>query len=115
MMFKSALVALGSIAALTEATAIKRTPTELDPKVDKRASNTCLNSNAVQTGSAVTGQVNDVPADGQSNSETDTANFINFCSGNTLTNGLQIKTGSCNGIGKYSLSFCAVSSPPFHP
>lgn len=28
----------------------------------------------------------------------DNANFINFCSGKTLTNGLQIKTGSCNGI-----------------
>jgi hypothetical protein len=70
MLFKSALVALGSIAALTEASAIKRTPTEFDPKVAKRASNTCLNSNAVQTGSASTGQVNNVPSDGQSNSET---------------------------------------------
>lgn len=28
----------------------------------------------------------------------DPANFINFCSGKTLTNGLQIKTGSCNGV-----------------
>src|SRR5579859_851908 len=28
----------------------------------------------------------------------DDANFINFCSGNTLTNGKQIVDGSCNGI-----------------
>lgn len=34
----------------------------------------------------------------------DNANFINFCSGKTLTNGLQQKKGSCNGIGKSSQS-----------
>lgn len=28
----------------------------------------------------------------------DNANFINFCSGETLTNGLQVQGGSCNGI-----------------
>jgi hypothetical protein len=28
----------------------------------------------------------------------DAANFINFCNGQTLTTGLQKKTGSCNGI-----------------
>lgn len=70
MMFKSALVALGSLAALSEATAIKRTPTEDALKVDKRAASKCLNANAVQSGSFVTGQENDVPAAGQSNSET---------------------------------------------
>ena len=32
----------------------------------------------------------------------DKANFVNFCSGETLTNGLQVKAGSCNGIGKSS-------------
>merc|ERR1712225_111841 len=31
-------------------------------------------------------------------SATDNANFINFCSGQTITNGLQITAGSCNGI-----------------
>lgn len=31
----------------------------------------------------------------------DQANFINFCQGKTLTNGLQVKEGSCNGIGKF--------------
>ena len=34
------------------------------------------------------------------NSSSDNANFINFCSGKTLTNGLQVAGGSCNGIGK---------------
>jgi hypothetical protein len=76
------------------------------------AATTCLKSNAVQTGSADDG--NATPTDGQSasamsvfssplsnmtNSSSDVANFINFCSGQTLTNGLQVKTGSCNGIG----------------
>jgi hypothetical protein len=28
----------------------------------------------------------------------DKANFINFCSGKTITNGAQLKGGSCNGI-----------------
>ncbi len=32
------------------------------------------------------------------NSASDPANFINFCSGKTLTNGLQVTGGSCNGI-----------------
>ncbi len=29
----------------------------------------------------------------------DSANFINFCSGKTITNGTQAKGGSCNGVG----------------
>ena len=33
-------------------------------------------------------------------SATSKNNFINFCAGETLTNGLQIVTGSCNGIRK---------------
>lgn len=28
----------------------------------------------------------------------DPANFINFCTGLTKTNGLQVKGGSCNGV-----------------
>ena len=35
------------------------------------------------------------------NCNSDNANFINFCTGQTLTNGLQVKQGSCNGIRKY--------------
>jgi hypothetical protein len=30
----------------------------------------------------------------------DNANFINICAGQTLTNGLQVQGGSCNGIRK---------------
>ncbi|ORY67079.1 uncharacterized protein BCR38DRAFT_151046 [Pseudomassariella vexata] len=36
--------------------------------------------------------------DTQANSATSEENFINFCSGKTLTNGLQNTDGSCNGI-----------------
>lgn len=32
------------------------------------------------------------------NLDSDPANFINVCTGKTLTNGLQVKAGSCNGI-----------------
>ncbi|KAH8662279.1 hypothetical protein BX600DRAFT_316625 [Xylariales sp. PMI_506] len=60
------------------------------------ASNSCLAANAVQTGSANDGSFNATA--GQSLSKTDTANFINFCEGKTLTNGLQVKAGSCNGV-----------------
>lgn len=55
-----------------------------------------LDANAVQTGSQSDG--NPDAAQGESASKTDNANFINFCSGKTLTNGLQQKQGSCNGI-----------------
>lgn len=30
----------------------------------------------------------------------DVANFINFCDGQVLTNGLQNAEGSCNGVGE---------------
>ncbi|RDW61470.1 hypothetical protein BP5796_11362 [Coleophoma crateriformis] len=74
------------------------------------AGSNCLNANAVQTGSASDG--NQVPAAGQSASKTDKANFINFCSGQTITNGLQVQGGSCNGIvmGKIPSSSNMISS-----
>ncbi|KAK0703474.1 hypothetical protein B0T26DRAFT_657300 [Lasiosphaeria miniovina] len=59
---------------------------------------TTLDPAVIQTGSQSTGQSGAVAADGQANSATDNANFINFCKGQTLTNGLQQKQGSCNGI-----------------
>ncbi|KAI2466769.1 hypothetical protein F4781DRAFT_339249 [Annulohypoxylon bovei var. microspora] len=55
-----------------------------------------LDANAVQTGSQSDGDPD--AAEGEAASDTDNANFINFCSGQTLTNGLQQKQGSCNGI-----------------
>ncbi|KAH6706591.1 hypothetical protein BKA61DRAFT_527012 [Leptodontidium sp. MPI-SDFR-AT-0119] len=57
---------------------------------------TCLDASVVQANSDKDGQ--DVPTAGQAASATDAANFINFCKGETLTNGLQVKAGSCNGI-----------------
>ncbi|KAL8988689.1 MAG: hypothetical protein Q9177_002274 [Variospora cf. flavescens] len=53
----------------------------------------------IQEASAATGQGNaeGVKA-GQAESATDETNFINFCSGKTLTNGAQLDGGSCNGI-----------------
>jgi len=50
----------------------------------------------VQTASQSAGSPD--PAKGQSDSKTDRANFINFCTGKTLTNGRQVQEGSCNGI-----------------
>lgn len=67
----------------------------LTPTIDG-GGGTTLSQNAVQTGSANTGAQG--AGAGQSNSKTDNANFINFCSGKTLTNGLQQKSGSCNGV-----------------
>lgn len=64
------------------------------------ADGTSLNANAIQTGSFFDGSASLGADAGQALSLTDKANFINFCSGKTLTNGLQITTGSCNGIGE---------------
>jgi hypothetical protein len=51
----------------------------------------------VQDASQSTGQDGGAEA-GQADSATDDANFINFCSGKTITNGAQVTGGSCNGI-----------------
>jgi len=62
-----------------------------------------LDADAVQTGSFSNG-ANSIGAEaGQALSQTSQNNFINFCSGKTLTNGLQIVGGSCNRIGTW---FC---------
>jgi len=53
---------------------------------------------ALQSASAADGSVDGVSAPGQSKSAISTNNFINFCQGKTLTNGLQVQGGSCNGI-----------------
>jgi hypothetical protein len=65
-----------------------------------RGSDLTLDAAAVQTGSFSNG-LNSIGSEaGQAASQTSRDNFINFCSGKTLTNGLQIVRGSCNGIGK---------------
>ncbi|TQV93440.1 hypothetical protein V2A60_010152 [Cordyceps javanica] len=55
-----------------------------------------LSQNVVQQGSAQNGN-NPGSAD-QAASATSNNNFINFCQGKTLTNGAQVRGGSCNGI-----------------
>jgi hypothetical protein len=60
-----------------------------------------LLSSNVQKGSEVDGSDSIGAESGEALSQTSNDNFINFCSGKTLTNGLQILTGSCNGIRQY--------------
>lgn len=64
------------------------------------ADSTTLSDNAIQTGSFSDGSQGLGAEDGQAASATSKNNFINECSGKTLTNGLQITDGSCNGIRK---------------
>lgn len=59
-----------------------------------------LDAGAVQSGSFSSGAGSIGAEAGQALSQTSQDNFINFCSGKTLTNGLQIVGGSCNGIGE---------------
>ncbi|TAQ86513.1 hypothetical protein B7494_g5164 [Chlorociboria aeruginascens] len=63
------------------------------------ATGTTLLADVIQSGSFVDGsqQVGSDEAN-QAKSATSQNNFINFCEGKTLTNGLQILQGSCNGI-----------------
>ena len=61
---------------------------------------TQLAPNALQTGSQFDGQDALGANDDQAPALISNNNFINFCAGKTLTNGLQITTGSCNGIGR---------------
>lgn len=69
---------------------------------NNNADATTLNEDAIQTGSFLDGTEESGAEDGQAASQTSENNFINFCSGQTLTNGLQVTDGSCNGIGKSS-------------
>lgn len=67
------------------------------------ATGTTLSANAIQSGSFVDGSQEVGAAEaGQALSATSQNNFINNCAGKTLTNGLQITQGSCNGIRKYT-------------
>jgi len=61
-----------------------------------------LSSKAVQVGSQNDGTLETGASEGQAKSATSSNNFINNCVGKTLTNGLQIIGGSCNGIRKSS-------------
>lgn len=68
-----------------------------------------LDAAAVQSGSFVDGSTSIGAEAGQAKSQTSQNNFINFCSGQTLTNGLQIVGGSCNGISKQLFDCCHVN------
>ena len=59
---------------------------------------TTLSPQAIQSGSFNDGQLETGSDAGQALSATSQNNFINNCVGKTLTNGLQIVGGSCNGI-----------------
>jgi len=61
-------------------------------------SDLCLNPANVQTGSDQNGLAANGSEAGEVASATDPANFINFCTGKTLTNGTQVRGGSCNGV-----------------
>ncbi|KAK3365174.1 hypothetical protein B0T24DRAFT_537048 [Lasiosphaeria ovina] len=120
MLMKTTLAALLGLAVAAEAASVSqiRSPIAFERRQNnnngknnnnaKNNNNNQNNNNAnavttldpavIQTGSQSTGQNGAVAADGQANSATDNANFINFCKGQTLTNGLQQKQGSCNGI-----------------
>ncbi|CZR57827.1 related to AGA1 A-agglutinin anchor subunit [Phialocephala subalpina] len=85
-------------AALTAvASAVSDTPARA--AAAQGATGTTLLANAIQSGSFVDGS-QEIGANEaqQAKSLTSTNNFINNCAGKTLTNGLQITTGSCNGI-----------------
>ena len=57
-----------------------------------------LNPNNVNQGALQDGLSESGAQAGEAPAATDPANFINFCTGKTLTNGLQNVGGSCNGI-----------------
>ena len=84
-------------AALTAAVYANPTPANADAGADS----TTLSANAIQSGSFNNGQEETGAEAGEATSLTSTNNFINNCAGKTLTNGLQITTGSCNGISKW--------------
>ncbi|KAJ9354841.1 hypothetical protein DTO027B9_4557 [Paecilomyces variotii] len=94
------LICLLGSAGLIEGAALNPYSQKYSSPLEKRADSTCLANNAIQTASSSTGQEpgSDGLQAGQAKSATDDANFINFCSGQTLTNGQQKKGGSCNGI-----------------
>jgi hypothetical protein len=91
MLFSQAACAAALIAVASAATAT----------TGSGASGLTLLANAVQSGSFNDGS-DEIGANeaNQAKSLTSTNNFINNCAGKTLTNGLQITQGSCNGIRK---------------
>ncbi|TYJ54897.1 hypothetical protein B9479_004405 [Cryptococcus floricola] len=63
------------------------------PKLQENTGGTTLDKSVL-----VSTQANANATAGQAASAVSGNNFINFCKGNTITNGLQVKEGSCNPI-----------------
>ncbi|EQL02218.1 ribosomal protein s17 [Ophiocordyceps sinensis CO18] len=111
-MYISSLIALLGLSEMTGAAATKRAVIVIAPgksagqgtqraeQVGNGDAALALKSNLVQTGSQTTGfDPNSKDNLTSAASITDKANFINFCDGKQLTNGLVIEKGpSCNGI-----------------
>jgi hypothetical protein len=89
-------------AALTAAVYANPTPAN-NNNANADADSTTLSPNAIQSGSFNNGLEETGAEAGGAASLTSQNNFINNCAGKTLTNGLQITTGSCNGIGKWKI------------
>ncbi|KAK0663944.1 hypothetical protein QBC41DRAFT_381034 [Cercophora samala] len=91
----------------------------VSPKHHPKPSPACLSSNALQSASLYTGLEEGTAGirPGLSKSDTNAANFINFCAGQTLTNGRQNSAGSCNGIpmGRIPSSRNMITSIITHP
>jgi hypothetical protein len=107
-MFTPSLLILLASAGLINARSVHEARHVHHGLVHQRAANddstaTTLAANALQSGSFNNGIDETGSEAGQAASTTSTNNFINNCVGKTLTNGLQITTGSCNGISKYPL------------
>ncbi|RSL57229.1 hypothetical protein CEP53_006550 [Fusarium sp. AF-6] len=68
--------------------------------VARQGQQSCLDPDLIQSASAKTGQEPGTEGikPGQAPSATDANNFINFCKGQQITNGVQVKSGSCNPI-----------------
>ncbi|TGO61193.1 hypothetical protein BCON_0029g00340 [Botryotinia convoluta] len=101
MFFQSVALALFALTGLVEGLNTRR-----HQDIHKRATATSgddtsltLAQNAIASGSFSDGLTEIGGNEAfEAASATSQNNFINFCAGETLTNGLQIVTGSCNGI-----------------
>lgn len=91
--------------AIALASSVSASPAPIPDKViEARAggsTGTTLDAGAIQTGSFVDGSTSIGAEAGQAKSLTSRNNFINNCVGKPLTNGLQITSGSCNGISTF--------------
>lgn len=88
-------------AALLASTVVAMPTTSRPMQVIKRQEEPqCLLPTVIQQASSLTGQEPGTEGinEGQRESLTDNNNFINFCDGQTLTNGQQNVAGSCNSI-----------------